>query len=102
MGDSVAFRATHFFIRQNLTSKVVEYERPKRMVDQMTKGAFKTFTHIHEFKTDNGGTMMTDIISFEVLFGVFGKVVEQLVLKFYLKKFILHRGKQIKKIAEAK
>jgi len=101
MGDTVTFRATHFFIRQTFTSKIIEYERPARLVDQMTKGAFKSFIHIHEFKEAARGTFMTDTLSFEAPYGIIGKFAEQLILKHYMKLFILHRGKQIKKIAES-
>jgi len=100
-GDTVTFRATHFFIRQDFTSKIIEYKRPTRLVDQMTKGAFKSFTHIHEFTEAERGIIMTDTLYLEAPFGIIGKIVERVILKYYMKKFILYRSRQIRKIAEA-
>ncbi|MBJ6363987.1 cell division protein [Paenibacillus sp. GCM10012307] len=75
-GDTVTFRAVHFLIPQNFTSKVIEYEWPFHLVDQMTKGAFKSFKHIHEFQSTGNSTIMTDTIIFEAPFGIIGKIAE--------------------------
>lgn len=49
LGDEVEFEAVHFGIRQRLRSKIVEYDRPNRFVDEMQRGAFKRLRHTHEF-----------------------------------------------------
>ncbi|MFD0678305.1 MULTISPECIES: SRPBCC family protein [unclassified Paenibacillus] len=40
-GDTVTFQATHFLIRQTLTSRISEYRRLYKFVDEMISGAFK-------------------------------------------------------------
>jgi ligand-binding SRPBCC domain-containing protein len=98
--QTVIFQATHFLVRQTLTSKITEYEEPIMFVDEMQKGAFKTLKHIHEFKEIQGKTLMIDTLHFEAPFGLLGKIVEKLILKNYMKRFIEHRNDQLKKIAE--
>ncbi len=39
LGDEVTFEATHLGIRQQLTSRIVEFDRPNRFVDQMVYAA---------------------------------------------------------------
>lgn len=101
MGETVTWSAVHFGIRQKLTSKITEYERPIKFSDTMQKGAFKSFHHDHYFSESNGNTIVKDIINFEAPFGVFGKIVEKLILKKYMTKFIIKRNQVIKQIAES-
>jgi len=93
----VTFEATHFFIRQKLISKIVEYNRPYRFVDEMQKGVFKSLKHIHEFNYSNGKTVMTDTLIFEAPLGILGRVVEEIILKNYMRKFLEARNAQLKK-----
>jgi ligand-binding SRPBCC domain-containing protein len=100
-GETVTFEATHFFIRQTLTSKIEEFERPNRFIDEMVSGAFKSMRHEHIFlELDEKTTLMKDILYFEAPFGILGRIVERLVLKPYMKRFIEYRNQKLKEIAE--
>ena len=65
LGETVTWRAKHFGIWQNLTSKITEMERPAFFTDVLVKGAFKSFTHEHYFTELNGQTVMKDRFTFE-------------------------------------
>ncbi|MDQ6418006.1 SRPBCC family protein [Paenibacillus sp. LHD-117] len=99
-GQTVTFQATHFLVRQKLTSKITEYEEPFMFIDEMQKGAFKKLKHIHDFRETQGKTIMTDTLHFEAPLGLLGLIVEKNILKKYMQKFIEHRNIQLKKIAE--
>ncbi len=99
-GQTVTFEATHFLIKQRLTSKITEYEEPCIFVDEMQKGAFKSLRHVHEFTEVEGKTKMTDTLYFEAPFGWLGKIVDQLILKKYMLRFLEHRNQQLKLYAE--
>ncbi|WP_372238969.1 cell division protein [Paenibacillus sp. FSL A5-0031] len=99
-GETVTFQATHFLIRQKLTSKITEYERPYLFVDEMSKGAFKSLRHEHIFEEHDGMTLMKDILVFEAPFGLIGWITERLILKRYMKSFLEHRNNQLKIRAE--
>ena len=99
-GQTVTFQATHFLVNQTLTSKITKYEEPFMFVDEMQKGAFKRLQHIHEFKELNGKTLMIDTLHFEAPFGLLGWIVERIILKSYMKRFLEHRNKKLMKIAE--
>ena len=43
-GDVVTWEAVHFGIRQRLTAKITEMDRPYMFEDIMVKGAFHSFT----------------------------------------------------------
>jgi ligand-binding SRPBCC domain-containing protein len=101
LGQSVTFEGVHFGVRQRFTAKVTEFERPKYFVDEMTKGAFQSMRHVHEFISQGQSTLMRDIIEWKSPLGVLGALADTLFLKRYMKSFITKRGLQLKHVIEA-
>ena len=101
LGQTVKFEGTHFAMRQHLTVKVVEFDRPRRFVDAMTKGAFNSFVHIHEWEPCDGGTLMRDTLIWESPFGILGKIVDKLLLERHLSRLVSTRNAKLKEIAES-
>jgi ligand-binding SRPBCC domain-containing protein len=100
LNDVVTWRAKHFGIYQNFTSRISEYDAPKYFVSEMIKGAFKKLHHQHIFKPDNDKTIMTDIFYFKAPLGILGDLFSKLVLKNYMKGFLIKRNDTIKEMAE--
>ena len=100
IGQSVTFEGTHFGMRQRLTVKVVEFERPRLFVDEMTEGNFKTFKHIHEFTENNGVTLMRDTLIWTSPLGILGTIVDKLLLERHLRNLVSTRNARLKEIAE--
>ena len=99
-GEWVTWRARHFGIRQNLTSKITVFNRPDFFADEMVSGAFKSFRHEHYFIKENGQTLMKDIFSFESPGGILGRLFNWLILKRYMTKLLIERNRVIKAHAE--
>ena len=99
-GDTVTWKATHFCIRQRLTAKIVSMERPNQFKDTMVKGAFESFIHTHDFLEVPEGTLMMDTFEYKSPFGILGILADKLFLERYMKKFIISRSMELKKIAE--
>jgi ligand-binding SRPBCC domain-containing protein len=100
LNDIVTWRAKHFGIYQNLTTKISAYDFPRYFVSEMVKGAFKKLHHQHFFEQKNNATIMRDLFIFEVPFGIFGKLFSKLVLANYMKGFLIKRNETIKQVAE--
>lgn len=100
LGDEVEFEATHFGIKQGLRSKIVEYERPRRFVDEMQSGAFKRLRHVHEFEPTRNGTRMVDTMDFASPFGFIGALADRLFVAGYLRRFLIARNSELAKLAE--
>jgi ligand-binding SRPBCC domain-containing protein len=49
-GDIITWEAKHFGIRQYLTVKITQMNRPYSFEDVMMKGIFKSMRHIHTFR----------------------------------------------------
>jgi ligand-binding SRPBCC domain-containing protein len=54
----------------------------------------------HEFIDLGNRTLMKDTLYFEAPLGWIGWIVERIVLKDYMKRFLIYRNKQLKDIAE--
>jgi ligand-binding SRPBCC domain-containing protein len=100
LGQTVTFEGTHFGVRQRLTVKVVEFERPSRFVDEMIEGRFQSFRHLHEFYPGDNGTLMRDTLEWRSPFGIVGRIVDKLLVGPHLQKLVSGRNAKLKQIAE--
>lgn len=100
LNETVTWEAEHFGIKQNLTVRITEFDFPNRFVDEMEKGAFKRFYHVHEFVEKENGTLMIDTFDYTSPLGFIGKIADRLFLEQYMKGFLITRNRYIKKIAE--
>ncbi|WP_019949607.1 SRPBCC family protein [Hymenobacter aerophilus] len=101
LGDSVTFRARHFGLWQTLTSRITALDAPHHFRDEMQRGAFRYMRHDHYFEAqDSGATLMRDVFAFASPLGWLGNLVDALVLKRYLRRFLVERGRVVKEYAE--
>jgi len=98
--EEVTWRARHFGVTQNFTSKITAFDPPFYFQDSMQRGAFKSFVHDHLFVAHNSGTRMKDILVFEAPLGVLGLIAERLVLRRYLTRLLLDRAAVIRQAVE--
>ncbi|SEQ79442.1 SRPBCC family protein [Piscibacillus halophilus] len=99
-GDTVTWKAKHLGVKQTLTAKIIEMNRPYYFKDIMIKGAFHSFTHTHEFIETDQGTLMKDVFQYQSPLGFIGVLADQLFLEKYMQRFIERRAIELKKIAE--
>lgn len=64
LGEEVTWRARHFGIPLQMTSRITEMRIPDYFVDEQANGPFRRFRHVHEFTQDALGTTMVDSIEF--------------------------------------
>ena len=101
LGESVTWEATHFFVKQQLTAKIVAFDRPNHFRDSMVQGIFKHFDHDHFFEATPTGTVMRDVFEYSSPFGVIGQIANFLLVDRHMRKLLVERNKVIKRIAES-
>ncbi len=101
LGQTVTFEGTHFGVRQRLTVEVTEFERPRLFVDEMTRGTFRSFRHVHEFSPEDGGTLMRDTLDWTSPFGILGRIVDKLFIEPHLRRLVTTRNSKLKELAES-
>ncbi len=102
LNDTITWRAKHLGIYQNLTVKITQMNVPNSFIDEMQKGAFKQFIHVHRFERLGEKTVMYDEFQFTSPMGWIGKLIDQLFLKRYMREFLILRNNHIKAKAEQK
>jgi ligand-binding SRPBCC domain-containing protein len=100
-GQTVTWSARHFWITQELTSRIVGFERPRWFRDAMVSGAFARFDHDHFFAPEGQGTRMRDVFDLDSPLGLLGKLADWLVLRRYMERLIEERADSIRKAAES-
>ena len=101
IGQTVIFMSKQFGIDQSMTVRVVEFDRPRKFVDEMTEGFFESFKHIHEFLPVEDGTLMKDTIVWKSPLGILGRLADKLFLEKHLTQIVTTRNSKLKELAEA-
>jgi ligand-binding SRPBCC domain-containing protein len=96
LGDEVTWEAVHFGFRQRLTSRITRFDRPRMFVDEMVRGTFASFEHLHEFSSENDGTRMVDVFTYRSPLGPLGRVADVLFLERYMRRFLDERARALK------
>jgi ligand-binding SRPBCC domain-containing protein len=100
LGDEVTWRAWHFRVPFTMTSAIVEYERPRRFVDEQVKGPFAAWRHEHRFEVDPEGTRVTDVVDYASPLGAIGRLVDRVKLERYMTDLLRTRNDFLRDLAE--
>ena len=98
--QEVTWEATHFGVRQRLTSRITAYRRPYHFRDSQVRGAFKRFDHDHFFSESDGATLMRDVFDFDSPLGILGTIANRVYLTRYMTSFLERRNRLVKEVAE--
>jgi ligand-binding SRPBCC domain-containing protein len=101
LGDEVTWEATHFAVRQRLRVRITELDPPRRFTDEMVRGAFRSFRHVHEFDPFEGGTRMTDAFEYELPLGPLGWLADAVAVRRHMTAFLVRRNTTLKSLAES-
>jgi ligand-binding SRPBCC domain-containing protein len=101
LGESVTWRARHFGVTQELTSRITAFDRPRHFRDEMVKGAFSRIVHDHYFEPAGAGTRMIDVFDFAAPLGWLGAIAETVLLTRYMRRLLERRNQVLKEMAES-
>lgn len=100
LGEFVTWEATHFGIRQRLSTQITAFDPPFHFRDEQIEGPFKSMVHDHYFAEKDGIVTMSDIFAFRSPLGPLGSLADYLVLNRYMTALLEKRNKTIKEFAE--
>jgi ligand-binding SRPBCC domain-containing protein len=101
LDQSVTWRAQHFGIWLELTSRMTLFERPRHFRDSHVKGIFKRFDHDHTFTLCDDTIQMTDVFDYTSPLRILGKMADRLYLVQYMRRLLEERNAIIKTVAES-
>jgi hypothetical protein len=102
LSQRVTWRAKHFGVWQNLTSKITAMESPRYFQVTMVRGIFRFMQADHLFeRLESGGTKMKDVFSIAAPLPLLGPIAEALLLRRYMLALLRERNTVIKRVAES-
>ncbi len=101
LGEEVTWRAKHFGLWQELSSRIVAFDRPRHFRDSMIRGAFARFDHDHLFEERGVMTLMIDRFDFDAPLSFLGRIASHLVLTRYMRALLVERNRVIRVTAES-
>ncbi len=100
--ETVTWRGKHFGCYLTHQSLITSFNSPYHFTDEMINGNFKYFKHQHIFHSEDYGTKMIDILTYDTPYGILGKIFDKAVLKKHLIQFLNNRNTLIKEHLEIK
>ncbi len=89
-------------IRAQWIARITEFEWNRHFADVQDKGPFKSWHHRHEFQAeargDVAGTLVRDVIDYEVGFGAVGAVVNALFVRRQMQETFAQRQQTLPKL----
>jgi ligand-binding SRPBCC domain-containing protein len=67
-------------------------------VDEQRKGPYTIWHHEHHFKQVEGGIEMTDIVSYVIPLGIFGKIAHPIIVRKKLEEIFAYRFQKVEEI----
>jgi hypothetical protein len=102
LSELVTWRAKHFGIWHNLTSRTTALQSPSYFQVTMVRGIFRSMQADHLFQALKSGlTEMKDIFSIAAPLPLLGPLAEALFLRRYMLALVRERNAVIKRIAES-
>jgi hypothetical protein len=101
-GEQVTWRAKHFGLWHDLTSKVTVVKPPTYLQVTMVKGIFRSMQANHLFRSlPSGATELRDTFAIAAPLPILGPIAEALFLRRYMIALNRERNAVIKQLAES-
>lgn len=99
------FRAIPYLpMHEKWIARITSFSRNEYFTDVQQQGPFRRWEHTHSFaaKTirDREGTLISDVVEYEVGFGVIGRMLENLMFQGILRTMFEYRKGVLEKIFE--
>jgi hypothetical protein len=102
LSQQVTWRAKHFGVWQNLTSKFTAMQFPSYFQATMVSGIFRSMQADHYFRTlPSGATEMKNLFRVAAPLPILGRLAEVIFLRRYMLSLLRERNTVIKQIAES-
>ena len=83
------------------TSVIDEYVPNQRFSDVQLRGPYRRWRHVHGFSAVDGGTLVTDDVTYELPFGPLGRLVNRFLVRPRLEQIFGYRAAAIDRLLPA-
>jgi len=87
-----------FGIPMHWQTKIIDVKPLEVFADTQLKGPYKLWHHTHTFIEKDGGVLMTDIVNYELPFGILGDWVHSLIVRKKIESIFAYRKQVLEKL----
>ena len=85
-------------IPMDWVTEITHIDEPHYFIDEQRKGPYRIWHHEHHFKASAEGTIMTDLLYYDVGKNIFGWLAEKLFVDAQVKKIFKYREEKLNEI----
>jgi ligand-binding SRPBCC domain-containing protein len=100
LGDETTWYGRYLGFMQTITFQVSAWTPPGYFQTSMVRGPFSRVNHHYLFCASGEVTTMSNVLSYAVPYGVVGTIVDVILLRGHLKRFLAERARVLKAVAE--
>lgn len=89
-------------LRLKWRSRISTYEPPHMFVDVQERGPYALWEHTHTFEEVEGGTLVRDVVRYEMPFGPLGRLAHTLWVRRQLERIFDFRAVRLEEIFEGR
>ena len=94
-GAEITYRIAWMGIPMSWKTLIAEYDPPRRFIDEQAKGPYTLWRHRHDFRAEDGGTVISDHVDYILPLGPLGKLAHALMVKRQLRQIFRFRQQAI-------
>jgi ligand-binding SRPBCC domain-containing protein len=99
LGTLIRYRLRLHGVPVSWLTRIEEWDPPHRFVDMQISGPYALWHHAHTFEpTDDGRTLMTDIVRYGHRFGPLGTLAQRLLVERDVERIFDYRREEIAKL----
>lgn len=101
VGDTVTLQASHLGKTRTVTLRINEVDPQTGFSEEQVRGDLISYRHVHHFKKADNGTIMIDLVDYEMPRDILGKMIGKFFIHKYFQGIIQRRNQLIRSYAES-
>ncbi len=94
-GALIDYTIRIFGIRRRWTTRITEYDPPRKFIDVQLRGPYVFWRHTHRFDETADGTRVVDGVEYIVPYGLLGDLIHALFIRRQLNRIFDYRARKI-------
>lgn len=100
-GDTITLQASHLGKTRTVTLRINEVDPQNGFSEEQVRGDLISYRHVHHFKKADNGTIMIDLVDYELPRDLLGKMIGKYFIHKYFQGIIYRRNQLIRAYAES-
>jgi len=99
-GSRLDFQIITFGQIVKSTHQIIEFERPRLVVEQQVLGPMKSWVHRHEYSATPEGVLMRDQVDFQLPGGLIGLLLSESKVRDHLEDGFFYREQRLRELID--